>query len=260
MSGYAEDVQAAQSAQAAEAVWSFVAARGGASVILPDGRCDVIVRYREGMSGSVVPVVTGPATEPYEVRFEAGDAWVGVRMRPERGVAVWGDDISAARERVLRGEEAVSQVPELAECLSVAPEEQALRSALTGVAEVCGEASVEARVEQALSQIHRCGGQVRIETLAEDAGVSARHLGRLFLRSVGLSVQADVGVVRFHQALWLVMREGVALSAAAAEAGYADQAHLTRSVRRFAGIAPGKLPDDLILPEVAGAGFWGEPD
>lgn len=258
--GYAEEVQTARTAQAAEAVWSFVAARNGASVILPDGRCDVIVRYRKGTAGSVVPVVTGPATDPYEITFDAGESWVGVRLRPERGAALWGGGISSARERVLVGEEAVAKVPELAECLSVEVEERPLRSVLSGIAQAFGETPVDARVAQALSQIHKSGGQVRVEALAEEAGVTARHLGRLFLGSVGLSAKAYVGVVRFHRALWLVMREGLALSAAAAEAGYADQAHLTRAVRRFAGVAPGKLPDDLILPEVAGVGLFGEAE
>lgn len=257
VSGYQEARAAAPQSTAAEAVWSFEATRAGTSVILPDGRCDVILRYKSGDAASVVPVVTGPATEPYEIAFEAEDAWIGVRMRPERGVSLWGARIGEAQERVLQGAAALELVPALRRALEVAPEELALRPMLEGLTETLCAKPADARVARALARIHQTGGQVLIEALADDAAVSARHLGRLFVGSVGVSAQAYCGVVRFHRALWLTMRGGLSLSAAAVEAGYADQAHLTRAVRRFAGVAPKRLPDDLILPELAGVDVLG---
>ncbi|TCL00426.1 AraC family transcriptional regulator [Shimia isoporae] len=256
--GYFEAVAPRSDRGNAEAVWSYHATTSGSSVILPDGRCDVIVRYRNEESRSITPVVTGPATEPYEIEFDEGDSWVGVRLRPEQGANLWGRKIVDAREAVLMNDEALEMVPDLADILLAQPEETQLRTVLEAATAGFLERPVNQRVSAALQRVHETGGQVRVEALAREVGVSVRHLSRLFLGSVGLSAQTYVGVVRFHRALWLTMRGGLSLSAAAIDAGYADQAHLTRAVRRFAGKAPGTLPDDLILPDVSGVGFLGD--
>ncbi|MGR3634307.1 MAG: DUF6597 domain-containing transcriptional factor [Shimia sp.] len=111
--GYSEAIVTPQQSRSVEAVWSYVAPARGQSVILPDGRCDLILQFREGQSSSVQAVVTGPATTPYEIGYAAGDGWVGVRMRPERGVALWGSEIGAAKDLVRRGAAAVALVPAL---------------------------------------------------------------------------------------------------------------------------------------------------
>ncbi|KPA23600.1 Transcriptional activator NphR [Shimia sp. SK013] len=252
--GYSEAIVTPQQSRSVEAVWSYVATSSGRGVILPDGRCDLILRFREGQRGTVQPVVTGPATQPYEIRYAAGDGWVGVRVRPERGVAVWGKAIRAAKDQVRRGAEAVTLVPALAELVDMAPREAELRAGLLDVPDVLAYRDVDARVARTVQQIHLTGGRVSVTDLAARVGVTARHLGRLFQSSVGLGVKTYIGLVRFHRALRLAVRGGVSLSEVAFEAGFADQAHLSRAVRRFGGISPGRVPPELILPGVAGSG------
>ncbi|MGR3713915.1 MAG: helix-turn-helix domain-containing protein [Shimia sp.] len=230
-------------------------------MILPDGRCDLILRFRHGLSGSVQAVVTGPATVPYEISYAAGDGWVGLRMRPERGVALWGGEIGAAKDQVRRGAAAVALVPALGALSEDAPDEARLRVGLLAVADALTCQDVDARVARAVQLIHLSGGRVSVKGLAARVGVTARHLGRLFQGSVGLGVKTYIGLVRFHRALRLAVRGGVALSEVAFEAGFADQAHLSRDVQRFGGVSPGRVPPELILPDVAGSGrglFGGE--
>lgn len=70
---------------AAESVWRFFANRECTHRVLPDGRCDIILRFRsDGMklSGVITPIVTGAATRFHMVPIMAGTGYVGVRLRP----------------------------------------------------------------------------------------------------------------------------------------------------------------------------------
>lgn len=83
-------------------------------------------------------------------------------------------------------------------------------------------------------------GVVRVDELARAAGWSSRHLGEQFRRELGLSPKTAARVVRFDAARrrlpHALATGGIAELACAS--GYADQAHLTRDFREFAGLAP----------------------
>ena len=254
--GYQERIFTPQQARSMEAVWRHEEPQVGRSLILPDGRCDVIVRYNADRA--VVPrlVVTGPATQPYWVAFEAGDRWIGVRLRPERGGVLWGEDIGVAQDQVALGEAVATCVPELARLCVAGAREEALRHALVRFVEGRALPPEGHRVGESLRRIHLAGGRFSVSELAARAGCSTRHLNRLFASTVGLSVKAYASLVQFHRALRLICDAGGSLSDAAFEAGYADQAHMTRAMRRFGGFVPSDIPEGLIRPDVSG-GFGG---
>lgn len=85
--------------------------------------------------------------------------------------------------------------------------------------------------------LEELGGELDIADLAERAGLSAPRLRAL--------AQTELGAPLAHWRLWLrletAMRRvsaGDSLVAAAAEAGFADQSHLNRAMRRFFGVTP----------------------
>ena|SRR5580658_7472008 len=82
-----------------------------------------------------------------------------------------------------------------------------------------------------------------ISSLSVRLGMSARQLQRRFISRVGYSPKMFQSVLRFQRLLNLFARasEPRNLAHAAADAGYCDQAHMTREVRRFAGESPGTL-------------------
>lgn len=98
------------------------------------------------------------------------------------------------------------------------------------------------RVGWALDRIHATDGRVRIEALSAELGHGRKHLGALFHDHVGVSPKRYAQLVRFDR---LVARLRSAAepcwSQLAAELGFADQAHLAREVRRFAGVPPTEL-------------------
>ena len=74
--------------------------------------------------------------------------------------------------------------------------------------------------------------------LAADAGLSRYQLLRSFRAEVGMPPYAWLAQYRVGRARALLDR-GHGLAQAAALAGFADQAHLTRWFRRVVGVTPG---------------------
>ena len=96
-----------------ETQWSFRAEKDGRALVLPDGRCDIIFRFNIHDAAPPVPVITGPATETYEVSYGEGECWMGLRMRPECGAWVWGHKIKGAADNILRGQQAYDHLPQI---------------------------------------------------------------------------------------------------------------------------------------------------
>jgi hypothetical protein len=71
-------------------------------------------------------------------------------------------------------------------------------------------------------------------------GVSTRSLERRMVRATGLSRGAMRRIRRAERAVAL-LAQGVPASAVASRAGYADQPHLTRSLRRLVGQTPSEI-------------------
>ncbi|MDQ7804563.1 helix-turn-helix transcriptional regulator [Amycolatopsis sp. A133] len=75
--------------------------------------------------------------------------------------------------------------------------------------------------------------------LAESLGVSPYRLSRAFPREVGVSLTRYRNRVRVGRALERLEAGEEELAVLAADLGFADQAHLTRTVREHAGAPPG---------------------
>jgi len=80
------------------------------------------------------------------------------------------------------------------------------------------------------------GGNLRISELAAEVGWSRRYLATRFHAETGLTPKAAARVIRFERACdRLRSPHRPALAEVAADAGYVDQAHLSRDFRDLAG-------------------------
>jgi AraC family transcriptional regulator len=77
--------------------------------------------------------------------------------------------------------------------------------------------------------------------IADRVGVHRVHLARAFRDHYGASVSVYARQVRLARAQRLLCTTHLPLSRVAFEAGFADQAHLTRVLRRATGTTPGTL-------------------
>ena len=76
--------------------------------------------------------------------------------------------------------------------------------------------------------------------VAAELGITDRHLRRLLLGDVGLGPKTYQRILRLQRFL-AASEEGQPDAAAAAAAGYADQAHLRSDTRALAAHTPARL-------------------
>lgn len=207
---------------------------GQAATVLPDGCADVV--WTDGRL-----LVAGPATRAVEVAATPGQARFGVRLRAgaiEAALGVPGDAL-----RDLEVELAALGAWRLDDRVARA----AQGGAGPGVAALLTLLSREARapapdwlVREAAWRLR--SPRARLPHVASDLGISERHLRRRFQRSIGYGCRTFGRVQRFQRLLLIHQRyPDATLARLAADAGYADQAHMTRDVQRLSGQSPGDL-------------------
>ena len=100
---------------------------------------------------------------------------------------------------------------------------------------------IDARVAAAVGLL---SSRTKVANVATMVGLSERQLERLFSDHTGLSPKTFARVLRFRRALKAV-KGGASLIAAAAVAGYADQAHFSRDSCALAGASPRAILQDV---------------
>jgi len=207
-------------------------------LVLPDCCVDVLL-----MNG--VPLVAGPWTHPYVADLPPGTTIVGARCRPGFAAQMLGVPASELLNQtvpltdVWPGSRASSFV-RAAETTTLEGQMAALKQALG--ARLAHATAGEDGTEAAIQWLAR-HPQGRVAELSAQVGLSARQVQRRFSEAVGYGPKLFQSVLRFQRLLHLASGAGVQgnLARLAAEASYADQAHMTREVQRFSGKVPSAL-------------------
>jgi AraC-like DNA-binding protein len=201
--------------------------------ILPDACSDLIWRSGTGA------FVAGPDTGPMIAPATPGSVFVGARFRPGAGGPALAHPLHELRDRRV---ELGDLLPALARRLDpeLTPAE-ALRQVARAAAELAEARPPDDLVGAAARRLAE--PRARSATVADELGVSERHLRRRFHASVGYGPKTLHRVLRFRRFLGrLDAADGDAdLAGLAAESGFADQAHLTRECSRLAGMSPAAI-------------------
>jgi len=86
-----------------------------------------------------------------------------------------------------------------------------------------------------------CSDALCLSTIAGEAGVHPAHLCREFRRFFGCTMTQYAARLRSDDAFQQLTGSAQPLAAVAARAGFADQAHLTRTVREHFGTTPSRI-------------------
>jgi AraC-like DNA-binding protein len=233
--GYTEWPAPAALRDAVACLWAQVTPETGSRVglVLPDGCTDLVWEQGRGA------FVAGPDTGPVATTMAAGTVLLGVRFRPSAGGPALGIPLSELRDQ--RADLADLR-PAEARRLDAAldPEDAAARVLDVTAALVAGGAPDPA-VHWAARLLR--DPATRAEDVAAEVGLSLRQLRRRCQAVVGYGPKTLQRVLRFRGFVSRVdARPAVLdLAALAAEAGYADQAHLTRECGRLSGLTPAAL-------------------
>lgn len=97
-------------------------------------------------------------------------------------------------------------------------------------------------MKSVLELLHDCPpGSLGLSQLAARIGVHPVHLARTFRRSHGTTVGTYARQLQINQAVELLRQPGARLSDVAAAAGFSDQSHMTRLIKRATGRTPKQL-------------------
>ncbi len=230
-------------------VQCFWELEGGADAlaepIFPDGRVEIVVHLGDR------PVIADSSTTQPDVMV-VGQMTAALRLRPSRclhaigvrftptGARAWlaapvheitdrihsVDDVRRGTSR--RFQDVVREG--LTWRQRIGRIERVLRATLR--TELRSPRSIECAVGLTLAR----KGHLTIDALADACGIGVRQLERQYLDVVGLTPKVFARTVRFQRALHGLRLRAPAASVAAA-CGFADQPHLAREFRRFAGTA-----------------------
>jgi AraC-like DNA-binding protein len=208
---------------------------------LPDGRTTLVFRVlEEGQRGDVS--VAGPRTRAKFKSATGVARAVLLQFKPGSSASLLGVPANELTDRIVSLEDLWGrQGAELnidllgtrsaAEALDLIARAIALRGQQT-----CEPAS--ARLARRAIQLLE-GDEVRVASVAERLGVTARHLRRAFAESVGIGPKEFARTVRLQRA---VRRAATSTnrdwSRIAVDAGYYDQSHLIADFRELVGLTP----------------------
>lgn len=222
MVGYRETVAPAQLNEFVECRWTNDTPRHGARV-LPDGCMDLIT-----IDGQVI--VAGPDTTAIVSDHDSGTL-TGLRFRPGALPRLLG---------VPAGELTGTRVP-LTDLCDVAHRPRDLVELTSSLAADGPRRETAPWPLTTLHRVtHRFAAGAKVAGVADEIGWSARTMQRQCEAVYGYGPATLRRILRFRTAVAL-MRAGHSTADAAAAAGYADQPHLHREVREFAGTSVGGL-------------------
>jgi AraC-like DNA-binding protein len=230
------------------------------SPIVPDACSDIVI------VGDAAPHVAGPATTTQHVLVPAGTTVIGLRFRPGATRLAFGCDANELRDAdpelaAVCG----SAARMLADVLRRARDAEDPTVALRSAIEAWARTHIAPRIDRDAGALRTARRLVidrtaTVRDVARDFGWSERRLHREITATCGYGPKTLQRIVRLQRAL-RASRAGVAtrppslaptLSRLALDAGYADQAHMTREFRDLTGFTPRQL----LGRSVADVGTW----
>jgi AraC-like DNA-binding protein len=209
--------------------------------VVPDGCIDLM-----WMGGELL--VAGPDTTAWLGHIPVGTEIVGLRFRPGAAPSVLGvsatelvDDRPSAA--VVSKRWATELTARLEAAQSVAAASALLQEAVRHHLEAAP--ALDPLVQHVVNSVQGYRS-VRVDRLADHLGISERQMHRRCCAALGYGPKTFARIVRFQRFL-ASARQPTAQTFAhlAADAGYADQAHLTREVQRLTGLPPTELVAEL---------------
>ena len=226
-------------------LWAQVSpdGRNREGLVLPDACSDLIWEPGRGA------YVAGPDTGPVRTLMTGGTVILGVRFRPSAGGPALGLPLSDLRDqRVDLADLRRRDARRLTGTLD--PGTAAVR-VLDVAASLVADGEPDPAVTWAAALL--ADPRVRTEDVAAETGLSLRQLRRRCHAAVGYGPKTLQRVLRFRRFVSRIdadvpprqasrgRPDTQDLAILAAQAGYADQAHLTRECRALAGLTPAAL-------------------
>ncbi|HEX2618569.1 MAG TPA: helix-turn-helix domain-containing protein [Phototrophicaceae bacterium] len=110
----------------------------------------------------------------------------------------------------------------------------------------------------AIERIYATEGQIRVQTLAVDAGLSPRQFERYFKQRVRLTPKQLIRIIRFEVVRNRLLQIPPHPNALAHEFSYTDESHFIHDFKAIAGMTPCTFTKNVIQRGMSG--FYRTPD
>ncbi|MDQ2855758.1 MAG: helix-turn-helix domain-containing protein [Acidobacteriota bacterium] len=238
---YREYRPSARLAEFVECFWTHETVGKTAHRVLPDGCADLLFTQTAGGTNELIVVGTMTRARSFDLPQAK---FIGVRFRPGMSFLfvpvpgtelvdqtiplreIWGPKATQLQEQLGSGSvlQSIAQIEShLIEQLYAQPKGQPLLNS----------------TQRVLSWAEQQHGYVRIDDLADLAGLSARQFRRVCVELTGLTPKQLCRALRFREAVAQLVNNGRPGSATLAlDLGYYDQAHFINEFRAFSGLTP----------------------
>jgi len=208
--------------------WQFEVKSAGDSLVIPDGCRDLIFMATAGKKPYWQ--ITSLDHTAYKVSCRAGDFFMGYRLKPG----------------ILIDEPAILNASK-----NLEPGKDMTENQIEGM--INNYCLHSPNVELALA----CLGAEHnnVSMVARELGIGLRSLQRLVLKSTGKTPAFWIGLARARRAA-RKLATGKALAQTAFDFGYSDQSHMSRDIKNWFGVSPGKIKyQPRILAQLNQSGF-----
>lgn len=223
--------------------------------VLPDGALRLVVGIGDGAG----PLLIGPSTTAALVRLQGRMQGLSITLKPGAATALFGLPAGALASNAVPLREPWGDAAEaLAVAIDEAPDDLArvdvVQRALLARLRAGPDATQATQALQALqAQQLLAQSGMKVAEAAAALHIGERRLQQLFHEQVGLSPRQWARLARLHSGLRLLRREpGLPWAQLAADAGYADQAHLSHEFRALCGVTPSDFRR-LAAPRTSGS-------
>lgn len=219
--------------------------------IFPDGRCELVMHL--GQPPRVWSADRGWNTQAYCVFAAQHRAairlacqgimdCIGVRLKPAASAAIASTWLAKSRDRMIDLNELS---PDFAQYFAVAAAHFATERGGSELWRLLESRLLQYRIDERIETAVECleaqEGRGRIESIATHVAMSMRSFQMRFLDCVGLGAKEFACVVRLQATIRALDRGAKPVSRVAFDAGFADQAHATRELRKLTGVTPAQL-------------------
>jgi AraC-like DNA-binding protein len=215
---------------------------------LPDGRTKVVFRVFDGDRRGDLSVV-GPRMRAHFKSAAGISRMVMITFKPGWAAPLLGGRANALANQIVPleriwGTSGSSLCEQLLAARDLPEVMDRLSDAIAARARAGFEPASARLVRRAVRLLE--ADEVRVETVAERLGVTARHLRRAFLESVGIGPKDFARAVRLQ---WAVRLSSSSHDWAqiASDAGYYDQSHLIADFHDLVGVTPAAFANPSLL-------------
>ena len=214
---------------------------------LSDLHCDLHTGSCWGQSPDYT--IIGLYTRPYEVRFRSHVRTFGIRFKPECIYNLFGIPASIFSQRfedmeLVLGSHFRDYCSRLREANNLREKLNLTHCYL--IEQLNKHHPEKTYLNRAADLIRMSGHIAKVEELPGKVYISRRQLEREFKEKIGISPKQYMRIARLNEInRYLQSGAEINFSHLSLEAGYADQAHLCREFKTFAGVPPTKFMESI---------------